>query len=179
MAAGVNLLKLFDRDFGVNRRRVELLVSEQLLDEADVGPVFEHVRGATVAQHVAATFAFEPGLPQPGGHHARDDVGIEGLAVAGEEQRRRARVQAEARAHFLQVTLQPVNGPQAHGHHAVFLAFALADVKRAALGVKVGQLETAKLGAAQAATVNPGLRRDGQFLSTAGRATRRRPRFSA
>src|SRR5438128_3836744 len=86
MTAGVNLLKLFDRDFGVNRRRVELLVSEQLLDEADVGPVFEHVRGATVAQHVAATFAFEPGLPQPGGHHARDDVGIEGLAVAGGEQ---------------------------------------------------------------------------------------------
>ena len=57
MAAGVNLLQLLDGDFGVDRRGVELLVSEQLLDETDVGPVFQHVRGATVAQDVAAAFA--------------------------------------------------------------------------------------------------------------------------
>ena len=48
MAAGVNLLKLFDRDFGVDGRVLEFLVSEQLLDEADLGPVLQHVRGATV-----------------------------------------------------------------------------------------------------------------------------------
>jgi hypothetical protein len=40
-----------------------------------------------------------------------------------------------------------------HGHHAVFLAFALADVEHAALGVEVGQFETAKLGAPQARRV--------------------------
>ena len=50
MAAGVNLLKLFDADFGVNRRRVEFFVSKQLLDEPDVGPVLQHVRGAGVPQ---------------------------------------------------------------------------------------------------------------------------------
>ena len=71
MAAGVNLLKLFDADFGVNRRRVEFFVSEQLLDEPDVGPVLQHVRGAGVPQHVAAAFAFQPGTClQPRGHHA-------------------------------------------------------------------------------------------------------------
>jgi hypothetical protein len=56
MAAGVNLLKLLDADFGIDRGGVEFLVSEQLLDEADVGPVLQHVRGAGVAQHVAAAF---------------------------------------------------------------------------------------------------------------------------
>ena len=40
-----------------------------------------------------------------------------------------------------------MNGTLPHGHHAVFLAFALADVERAALGVEVGQFEAAKLGA--------------------------------
>ena len=54
------------RDFGVDRRGVELLVSEQLLDETDVGPVFQHVRGAGVPQDVAAAFALQPGLLQPG-----------------------------------------------------------------------------------------------------------------
>ena len=41
MAAGVNFLELFDRDFGVDRGRVELLVSEQLLDEPDVRAVLQ------------------------------------------------------------------------------------------------------------------------------------------
>jgi hypothetical protein len=64
MAAGVNLLKLFDADFGVNGGGVELGVAEQLLDESDVGPVFEHVRRAGVPQQVArghaARHLFDP-----------------------------------------------------------------------------------------------------------------------
>src|SRR5947207_3622784 len=47
MAAGVNFLKLFDADLGVNRGGVEFLVAEQLLNEPDVGAVLQHVRGAT------------------------------------------------------------------------------------------------------------------------------------
>src|SRR5271165_4754457 len=53
MTAGVDFLQLFDGDFGVDRRRVQLLVSEQLLDVTDVGPVFQHVRRAGVPQNVA------------------------------------------------------------------------------------------------------------------------------
>jgi hypothetical protein len=41
MTAGVNLLKLFDGDFRVDGRGVEFLMAEQLLDEADVGPVLQ------------------------------------------------------------------------------------------------------------------------------------------
>ena len=70
MAAGVDFLQLFDGDFGVDRRRVQLLMSEQLLDVTDVGPVFQHVRRAGVPQSVAAAFAPESGLFQPGRDHA-------------------------------------------------------------------------------------------------------------
>jgi hypothetical protein len=64
MAAGVNFLKLFDADLGVNRRGVEFFMAEQLLDKPDVRPVFEHVRRAGVPQDVAAAFALQPGLGQ-------------------------------------------------------------------------------------------------------------------
>ncbi len=48
----MDFLKLFNRDFGVNGRGVEFLVPEQLLNEADVGPVLEHVCGATVCKNL-------------------------------------------------------------------------------------------------------------------------------
>jgi len=81
MAAGVNLLKLLDADLGVNGRGVEFFMPKQLLDEPDVRPVFQHVRGAGVPQDVAATPAFQPGPGQPRRHHARYHVGIERPAV--------------------------------------------------------------------------------------------------
>ena len=151
MTAGMNLLKLFDADLGVNRGRVEFFVSEQLLDEPDVRPVLQHVCGAGVPQDVAAAFAFQPGFGQPRRHHAGHDIGIERAAVAGQEQRLRARVQGQTRAHGLQVMLQPVNRPRADGNDAVFFPFAQTDVQRAALGVHVGQVNAAKLGAPDAA----------------------------
>ena len=65
MTPSVNLLQLFDADFGVNRGGVEFFVAEQLLDEPDVGPVLQHVGGATVTKHVATPFAFQARLLEP------------------------------------------------------------------------------------------------------------------
>jgi len=62
MTPSVDFLKLFNADFGVNRGGVEFLVAEQLLDKPDVGPVLQHVRGATVPQRVATAFALQPGV---------------------------------------------------------------------------------------------------------------------
>ena len=42
--------ELFDGDVGINRGRFQVGVTEELLNETDVGPAFEHVGGATVAQ---------------------------------------------------------------------------------------------------------------------------------
>jgi hypothetical protein len=136
MTAGVNLLKLFDADLGINRGRVEFFMAEQLLDEPDVRPVFQHVRRAGVPQDVAAAFAFQPGLGQPRGHHAGHDIRIERAAVAGQKQRLRARVQGQTRTHGLQVMLQPVNRPRADGHDAIFFSFAQTDMERAPFGVQ-------------------------------------------
>jgi len=111
MTAGVDFLQLADGDFGVNGGGLQLLVSEQLLDVADVRAAFEHVRGAGVPQQVAT--AFQSRRFHPGGGHARKHVGVEGVAVAGEEKRRRARVEREARAHFLQVAFEPRDGASA------------------------------------------------------------------
>ena len=108
MAAGVDFLQLADGDFGVDGGRLQLLVSEQLLDVADVRPAFEHVRGAGVTQQMAASFQAR-GF-HPIGRHAAHHVGVEGVAVAGEEQGRRARVETETRTHFLQVAFEPGDG---------------------------------------------------------------------
>ena len=67
MAAGVNVEQLADRDLGVDGRRFQLFVPEQLLDVADVGSAFQHVGGAGVPEQVAAALACEAGLLDPGG----------------------------------------------------------------------------------------------------------------
>lgn len=46
MGAGVGFLKQFDADFDVNPGGFEFGVPGKLLDDADVGPVFDHVGGA-------------------------------------------------------------------------------------------------------------------------------------
>ena len=46
----VDGFELLDAHLGVNRRGFELFVAEELLDEANVGPAFEHVGGAGVAE---------------------------------------------------------------------------------------------------------------------------------
>ena len=65
MAAGVNFLQLPDADFGVNGGGVEFLMAEQLLDEADVRPVLQHVRGTGVAKRVTTPLAWHARLLQP------------------------------------------------------------------------------------------------------------------
>ena len=54
-------LELFDADFGVDGGGFELFVTEKLLDVADVGSAFEHVRGAVVADQVARAGAVDVG----------------------------------------------------------------------------------------------------------------------
>ena len=46
MRAGVDLAQLHDGYVGINLCGVEPGVSKQLLDETNVGTVFEHMRGA-------------------------------------------------------------------------------------------------------------------------------------
>ena len=73
--------------------------------------------------------------------------------VAGEEQRRFPRVEAEPGPDLREVTLQPLNGPGAHGNHAVFVPFAASHGECAPGGVEVGEIESAEFELAQAGRV--------------------------
>ena len=100
MAASMNLLQLLDADLGVDGGGVELLVTEELLDEGDVGPVFQHVRGAGMAEDVAAALALQARLLEPCRDHPAEDIGIECVAVARQKQGLCAGAQAQARIRF-------------------------------------------------------------------------------
>ena len=78
--------ELFDADLGVDGGGFELFVAEELLDEPDVGPAFQHVGGAGGANQMAASGAADVGLLDPFADHAAEHVGVERGAVAGEEQ---------------------------------------------------------------------------------------------
>jgi hypothetical protein len=62
VAAGVDFAEVLDADLGVDGGGFEFFVAEELLDDADVGPAFEQVGGATVTQEVAAAGSADAGL---------------------------------------------------------------------------------------------------------------------
>src|SRR6516165_108522 len=53
-----------DRDAGVKRRRVELFVSEQNLDDADIGLLLQKMRGKAVPQRMNADALGNAGTPR-------------------------------------------------------------------------------------------------------------------
>ena len=84
MRAGVDLTQLHDGDVGIDLRGIEPGMSKQLLDVSNVGPVFEHVGGARMAQLMAGA-----GAAQGLGHDPPDPVAQipdrEAIAVAAKE----------------------------------------------------------------------------------------------
>jgi len=61
VGGSVDFLQLVDRDLGVDRGRVEIVVAEDRLDEADVGTVLQHVGRHRVAEQVTGAGHFEAG----------------------------------------------------------------------------------------------------------------------
>ena len=63
MDGGVDLFQLLDADLCVNLRRAQLGVSQELQDEPDVGPAFQHQGCAGLAAQMAgAPFAQVGGI---------------------------------------------------------------------------------------------------------------------
>lgn len=149
----VDGFELLDAHLGVNGSGFELFVAEELLDEADVGSAFEHVGGAGVADEVAASRAVDLGFFDELGDHAAEDVGVEWLAVAGEEEGGLVDVQGEAGAGFFEVAFEPFEGAVADGDDAVFVVFSLADLEGLAVAVEVVECEAGEFAAAEARAV--------------------------
>ena len=115
VAAGVDFAEVLDADLGVNGGGFEFFVAEELLDDADVGPAFEQMGGATVAQKMATAGAADAGLLEGLADAAAEDVGTEGGAVTGEEEGGFGGVEFEAGADFSQVSFEPVHGEAGGG----------------------------------------------------------------
>lgn len=71
---------------GVNLRRRNAVVSQQLLHIADVQPGFQPLRGAGVAQHMGGDFAGQAGVFTQFFQKLADVVGGERQALRGEKQ---------------------------------------------------------------------------------------------
>ena len=135
MGPGVHELQLIDAHFGVDRRGFGFFVTEELLDEADIGSVVVHVGSTGVAKEMTTAGAADVGFLDEPGDHAREHVGVEGFAVAGQEQGALGVVQDETGSHFVKVAHQSCEGSFSDRHHAVFVSFALAHLDGLAIAV--------------------------------------------
>ena len=151
---GMNELELADAYAGVDGGGLEVFVAEQLLDVADVGPAFEHVRGAGVAEQVApALFAPDTGVADAVPDQAGEHVGMEAFAVAADEEALLAGNAGEQRANVVEVFLDPAQGARADGDDAVLHALALADEHGSLVAVEVAQVELHEFAAPHAGGV--------------------------
>ena len=146
-------LELLDAHLGVNGGGFEFLVTKELLNEPDVGPAFQHVGGTGGADQMAASGTVDVGLFDPLGDHAAEHVGIEGLAVAGEEEGALGGIQREPWTHLIEVAFEPAQGTAADGYDAVLVALALADMQGLAFAVEVVDFEPGEFAAAQSGAV--------------------------
>ena len=111
MSRPVHCEELVDRDVGVDLRRLDVGVAEHLLDEADVGATFEHVRRAGMTQQVRAAELVHAGELHVALDLLRDEVRPHRLAVVGEEERCGVGRQ-ELGARLEEVLVEPLNTPR-------------------------------------------------------------------
>ena len=153
VGAGVDGAQGGDGRFGVDGGGLGAGVAEELLDEAAVRAVFEHVYGAGMAEKMAASGFGHPGGVHGAAHPVAEVGRAEALAVAAEEKRGLGRIEQEAGAGGPEVAGQPFEGARADGHHAAPAALAAADVQGGARRVEVVEVEPDEFAAARAGGV--------------------------
>ncbi len=87
MRGAVDGLQLANRDLGIDLRGLQRDVAQQLLNEADVRPTFQHHGGAGVAKQVAAAAFADSCTIQALLGNGREPRQNEWRAVVGQEQR--------------------------------------------------------------------------------------------
>lgn len=153
MAGAVDLLELLDADLGVDLGGGQFGVAEELLDEADVGSVFEHEGGTGVPQQVAGAAFAECGGVDVVADELGQPVRRERLEQVRQEQGAVIGFAGIHRPDLVAVSGDPRKGAVADGHDAVLPALALADEEGAALGIDVVGLEAHQLAAPHAGAV--------------------------
>lgn len=71
---------------GVDLRRCQRRVAEELLDGGQLGAVVEHVGGKAVAQHMGRASAGTGIAVEGASHYVVDELPVEGAAVGAHEE---------------------------------------------------------------------------------------------
>ena len=140
MGGGVDGFQLLNADLGVNFRRAQFGVSEELLDEADVGSAFQHQGGAGVTEQVATAALADVGGVDQLPHKLRQSVRSERLEEVCQKERAVVGLADEAGAHFFHVAADPAQGAFANRDHPILAAFALPHHQRAAFVIQIERL---------------------------------------
>ena len=141
-----------DAHLGVKAGGVGLGVAEELLDVAKIGPAFQHVGGAGVAQQVRATFG-NIGLTENFGKMLAEAFGGEAGAQTAEEEFSNFLADEQSRADFVEITGEPVQGAGADGHDALFVALALSHTEGGAFGVEIFDAQSGEFATPEAGAV--------------------------
>lgn len=127
VVVGVDLLEAFDGEVGVEFGGFELLVAEELLDGAEIGPVVEEVGGAGMAEEVTGAFLFGLGALDVFADEVAQSIGVEGLTSGVEEEGGFLSEMEEFGSAFFEVLIEPMESALTKGKVAVFASFALTD----------------------------------------------------
>lgn len=135
MCRCVDLLEHADRDLRIHLRRLQVLVAEDRLDEADVRAAFVHERRHRVAEEMTRSYFPEIRLDHMRAHGPRQMIAAERLALRRQEHLAVVRFDDDLRTRLADVFIKPGDGALVDGNEAVFLAFAEPDEDRAAFQV--------------------------------------------
>ena len=133
----------------VDRRRLQALVPQHLLDEAHIAARFQEVRRERMPEQVATAALRDPRrvdvLPQLGAQPAA----AEALAADVEEEEAVVRLHHQRRAYVGEIAVDPRQRVRAERHEAVLLPLPLAHQKKPTVALDVVELEVGEFGAAQ------------------------------
>src|SRR5215469_6576614 len=135
-----HLAERVDGDAGVECRRVELLVSEQHLDDADIGLLFQKMGGKAVPQRVNTDTLGNAGAL---GCHANEPVELaptDVLSPVAGEQPRLAGMHPSLLARGAPPFTQYIEQVGRENDVAILLALALLDPDDHSVAVDVGEL---------------------------------------
>jgi hypothetical protein len=119
MCSRVNLPETGDGNPGIELRRREGRMPQQLLDKADVGPVLQHVRSAGMPKQVARAGCREARADDVLANHVAQPISFESFAEVRQEQGVIGHWRKQARPDPSKVVSDPSRGTRAQGNDSV------------------------------------------------------------
>ena len=138
---------------GVNLRCGNVGMTQHLLNHAEVGAIFQEVRGKTVAQHVRADMLGDAGAFGAAVHEFPQGHAAQLPAAVAQEHRARRVGPYQLRTHPVQIQFQPFQRLAADRDDAFLVALA-NHTQEAGLEVNVLQLQPGQFGCAQPAGIH-------------------------